>query len=213
MLSMENRDRVVDAFLERWKRGGKYPKSVDSLCELAGIGEGEFFAMFPNLEAVEAAHWVRALDGVIARVEASEEWMGFTAKQRLLAFLFAFVEDGLAFRSTLLLRFDGIRPFENPAVLRKFEGRFKSFADEILLRGMETGEIAERGPIAKVYPSALYLHFRSVISYYLRDDSERFERTDAFIEKTAHLAFDVVGKSALDSAADLVRFFVPRRRR
>ena len=168
--------------------------------------------MFPTLEAVEAAHWVRALDGVIARIEATEEWKGFTAKQRLLAFLFAFVEDALAFRSTLLLRFDGIRPFDNPGVLRRFEGRFKSFADEILLRGMETGEIAERGPVAKVYPSGVYLHFRSVISYYLRDESERFERTDAFIEKTVHLAFDVVGKSALDSAADLVRFFVPKRR-
>ncbi len=209
---MESRDQIVDAFLEHWKKSGRYPDSVIALCDRAGIGEGEFFAMFPNLEAVESAHWVRALDGVIARVEASDEWLGFTAKQRLLAFLFAFVEDALGFRSTLLLRFDGIRPFENPSVLKKFEGRFKSFADEILLRGMETGEIAERGPLAKVYPAGVYLHFRSVISYYLRDDSDRFERTDAFIEKTVHLAFDVVGRSALDSAADLVRFFVPKRR-
>ncbi len=210
---MENRDQIIDAFLAHWKRTGHYPESVVALCELVGIGEGEFFATFPTIEAVESAHWVRALDGVIARVEASDEWAGFTAKQRLLAFLFAFVEDGLAFRSTLLLRFGGIRPFENPGVLRKFEGRLKSFADEILLRGMETGEIAERGPLAKVYPSGVYLHFRSVITYYLRDESERFMRTDAFIEKTVHLAFDVVGRSALDSAADLIRFFAPKRRR
>lgn len=208
---MENRDRVIDTFLEHWKRAGAYPESVVLLCEEAEIGEGEFFAMFPNLESVEAAHWLRALNGVIERVQGNEEWEGFSAKQRLLVFLFAFVEDALAFRSTLLLRFGGLRPYENPAVLRKFEGRFKSFADDLLIRGMETGEIAERGLVGRIYPGGMYLHFRSVIAFYLADDSERYERTDAFIEKTVQLAFDVVGKSVADSAVDLARFFLPRR--
>ncbi len=209
---MENRDRVIDTFLEHWKRAGEYPESVTLLCEEAEIGEGEFFAMFPNLESVEAAHWVRALDGVIARVKASEEWEGFSAKQRLLVFLFAFVEDALAFRSTMLLRFGGgLRPYENPAVLRKLEGRFKSFAEDLLVRGVETGEVAERGPLGRLYPGGMYLHFRSVIAFWLADDSERYERTDAFVEKTVHLAFDVVGRQTIDSAVDLARFFLPRR--
>ncbi len=208
---MENRDRVIDTFLEHWKRAGEYPDSVTLLCEEAEIGEGEFFSMFPNLESVEAAHWLRALNGVIERVQASEEWDGFSAKQRLLVFLFAFVEDALAFRSTMLLRFGGLRPFENPGALRKFEGRFKSFADDLLVRGVETGEIAERGLVGRAYPGGMYLHFRSVIAFWLADDSERYERTDAFVEKTVNLAFDVVGKSVADSAFDLARFFIPRR--
>ncbi|MGC1480156.1 MAG: hypothetical protein WA771_06610 [Chthoniobacterales bacterium] len=197
--------------MNHWKRAGQYPDSVTRLCEDAGISEGEFFKMFPSLEAVESAHWVRALDGVIARVQADEDWEGFSAKQRLLLFLFAFVEDALAFRSTLLLRFSGLKGFENPRALRKFEGRFKSFAEDLMVRGEETGEIAERGPVGRLYPGGMYLHFRSVIAFYLNDESEAYERTDAFIEKTVHFAFDLVGKTAADSAADLVRFFVPRR--
>jgi hypothetical protein len=43
------------------------------------------------------------------------------------------------------------------------------------------------------------------------DDSKGFERTDAFVEKSAAVAFDLIRTQALDSAVDLARFLLPRR--
>jgi hypothetical protein len=77
-------------------------------------------------------------------------------------------------------------------------------------KGVESGEIADRGRLTPLYPEALYFHLRSVIDFYLKDDSKRFERTDAFVEKSAAVAFDVIRTQALDSAVDLARFLVPR---
>jgi ubiquinone biosynthesis protein COQ9 len=48
-----------------------------------------------------------------------------------------------------------------------------------------------------------------VISFLLKDESQRFERTDAFIEKTVAFAFDVIRTQAIDSAFDLARFLAP----
>jgi hypothetical protein len=42
------------------------------------------------------------------------------------------------------------------------------------------------------------------------DDSKGFERTDAFVEKSAAVAFDLIRTQALDSAVDLARFLLPR---
>jgi hypothetical protein len=63
--------------------------------------------------------------------------------------------------------------------------------------------------VRAVYPAVLYIHFRAVISFLLRDESKRFERTDAFIEKTVAFAFDVIRTQAIDSAFDLARFLAP----
>ena len=53
------------------------------------------------------------------------------------------------------------------------------------------------------------MHFRAVISFLIKDESQQFERTDAFIEKTVAFAFDVLRTQAIDSAFDLARFLVP----
>ncbi len=66
------------------------------------------------------------------------------------------------------------------------------------------------GPLSKTYPQGLFGHFVTAVEFNLADDSAGFERTDAYIEKSVKLAFDVIGTQALDSAFDLVRFLSGR---
>ena len=49
-----------------------------------------------------------------------------------------------------------------------------------------------------------------MVEFTLADDSSGFERTDAYIEKSVRLAFDVIGTQAVDSAFDLFRFLSGR---
>jgi hypothetical protein len=109
----------------------------------------------------------------------------------------------------ILLRIAPLRVIDRPAFLRGFEARFEEFAERVVHRGQETGEIADRRGLVRAYPRVLYVHLRAALDFYCRDESEGFERTDAFLEKTVKLAFDVIGTQAVDSALDLARFLAP----
>ena len=207
---METNERITANFTEYLREHGRYPESIYLFCRELGIEEKAFFSEFGSFEAVEGGLWENLVNRVILAVESGPEWTSFSARQRLLTFHFAFLEEALNWRSLMLSRFGAISPLARPAWMRGFETRFKAFASTIVAKGVESGEIADRGRLTPLYPEALYLHFRSVLDFYLKDDSKGFERTDAFVEKSAAVAFDVVRTQALDSAVDLARFLVPR---
>ncbi len=204
------RQQILHAYETHLRREGQPPASVFRFAEAQGFTERDFFAEFPSLEAVESAWWVARLDQVITSVESGAEWESFSARHRMLAFLFAFAEASLDFRSLLLLRLHARNPLTNPPELTGFERHFLAFAHRLLEHGRASGEIVSRGPLGKLYPQAAYRLFRSVIDFHLRDDSPGYERTDAFIEKSTTVLFDLIGKQVLDSGFDLLRFLLPR---
>lgn len=207
---MEIRDRILENYAAHLREHGGPPPTVFQFCQRLGIGEREFFSQFGSFDAVESAFWRRAVSAVAAAVEQGPEWPGFGARQRVLAFLFAFTEESLAWRSLLLARVGGCSARAWPRHLRGMEDGYRDFLRSVLEHGRVSGEIPDRGPVNRAYEPALALHFRAVVDFHLRDSSEEFQRTDAFIEKSTNLAFDLLGRQAADSAVELARFFLQR---
>jgi len=203
------RAKILVAFAAHWSEEGRPPRSVARFCRELGITEVIFYKHFPSLHAVEKAFWRHWITEVISAVEGGEDWEEFTARERYLSFLFALTQSAIARRSLLLERFHDISPISHPAALEGMRSEFLEFAGRLIDRGTESGEIAERRGLSTLYPGILYVHLRWVIDQWLKDESEEFERTDAFIEKTVTLAFDLFRSQALDSAADLIRFLLP----
>ena len=203
------RAKILAAFAAHWSEEGRPPRSVARFCKELGITEVIFYKHFPSLHAVEKAFWRHWITEVISAVEGGEDWEEFTARERYLSFLFALTQSAIARRSLLLERFHDISPISHPAALEGMRSEFLEFAGRLIDRGTESGEIAERRGLSTLYPGILYVHLRWVIDQWLKDESEEFERTDAFIEKTVTLAFDLFRSQALDSAADLIRFLLP----
>jgi hypothetical protein len=208
---METRDQIVEAFCEHLREHGRPPETVFAFCKHLEITEREFFSEFASFESVESYFWERFLNGVVRAVESGSEWAEFSARQRLLTFLYAFCEASLDYRSLMLARIAPQGPLSKPKFLKGFESRFEHFAKGILEHGVSSGEIAERGRLSSLYPDGLYAHLRGVIDFYLKDDSGKYERTDAFIEKTVAVAFDLIRTQVVDSALDLARFLIPCR--
>ena len=207
---MENREKFLVAFRDHIARHGQPPASVLVLCEPLGLGERDFYTEFGSIESLESAFWEDLFTKTLAAVQSGAEWEGFGARQRMLAFLYAFLEKSLDVRTVLLFRFRNLSPMTNPEWLRGMERRFKEWASELVSTGSSSGEIAERGRLAGLYPAALYLLLRSVIDFHVKDTSARYERSDAFVEKSVNLAFDLMRTQAIDSAFDLLRFLAPR---
>lgn len=203
------RANILKAFADHWSEEGHPPRSVARFCKELGITEAVFYKHFPSLHAVEKGFWRHWITEVILAVEGGEDWEEFTARERYLAFLFALTQSATDRRSLLLERFHDISPVSHPAALEAMRKEFLEFAHRLVDRGTESGEIADRRGLTTLYPGILYVHLRWVIDQWLKDESEEFERTDAFIEKTVTLAFDLFRSQALDSAADLIRFLLP----
>ncbi|MDB6174384.1 MAG: hypothetical protein JWL59_3695 [Chthoniobacteraceae bacterium] len=208
---MKTRHEIIAAYIEYLREHGRPPLTVHRFCKENGIEERAFFSDFASFNAVESAFWEDVLARVIGALESGAEWESFSARQRLLSFHFAFAEESLNHRSLMLSRIAPLGALARPASLRGLESRFKMFARDLIEHGMADGEIAGHGMVGALYPEALYVHFRSVIEFQLKDESARFERTDAFIEKSVGLAFDLLRPQALDSAFDLARFLFAQR--
>jgi hypothetical protein len=208
---MDSKEQILDRYAEHLRENGTRPKSVFTFCKDLQISEEDFFRCYGSFDAVEEEFWRRMIQNVIASVTAGPEWAGFGARQRTLAFLFGFLEASLRVRSILLIRKESFRPLCRITWLRGFGDAHKEFMRGVLAHGHDTNEIAERGALASVYPDLFFTHLLAVIDFHLADTSVGFERTDAFVEKTVNLVFDLIRTQAIDSAFDLVRFLIPRR--
>jgi AcrR family transcriptional regulator len=208
---MKTRSELIAAWSRMARKTGVPPTSIPRFCSRLEIEEGDFFRLFPSMQAVERAFWREQLERVIQSVKDGEEYGSFNARQRFLTVVFAFLEDSLSYRSLLLMRFQGVSTCR-ARELARFDETIREFVSELLEQGRETGEIAERGQLSRVYPEGFVLLFHRIIHFHLQDESEGYERTDAFVEKSVKLAFDLIRTQAIDSAIDLARFLVPAGR-
>jgi hypothetical protein len=76
----------------------------------------------------------------------------------------------------------------------------------VLNTGKASGEVARRPYLDSRYPEMFWLHMAFLLVFWKDDNSAAFEQTDAAIEKTVNLAFDLIGKGAVDSVIDLAKF-------
>lgn len=205
------RDKIIDCVIARLKEHGQPHPTAYALCRELNISEKDFYAEFPSIEAVEAAHWRNVMDHNILQAERTPEWSSYNAQQRLLAFYYTYFDDALCHRTLLLARARELTPLRQPVFFAGASERFLQFARAILKQAVADKQIADRGRLNDLYPQALLLQFRSVLDFYLRDTSQGFEKTDALIEKSTRLIFDLMQTSALESAIDLARWALALR--
>ncbi len=187
---------------------GSAPKSVFKFAKDLKMKEEEFYTYFTSFESIKSAIWVEIFDETIRQVESQEIFREYSAREKFLSFLFTWIEELKKNRSYLLSLYESKSQtlMNLPKEATEFKQKFKDFANEIVLEGKETEEIASRPIISDRYDEALWFQTWFVFRYWLDDRSPKFEKTDAAIEKSVNLAFDLMGKSALDSFLDFAKF-------
>lgn len=199
---------ILEGFVSHVLEHGKEPASIFKFAKDLKIKEADFYNYYTSFEAIKSAIWVALFEETHRQLEEQEVYKEYAVREKFLSFLFTWVEELKKNRSYLLSLYkDKASTFKNlPADTREFKERFKDFAAELILEGKETQEIATRPLITEKYDEALWMQVAFVFRYWLDDTSPRFEKTDAAIEKSVNFAFDLMGKSALDSFLDLAKF-------
>lgn len=202
------RKLILEGYVNYVLEHGAEPKSVFKFAKDLKMKEEEFYTHFTSFESIKSAIWVSIYDTTLEQIEAQEVFKEYSVREKFLSFLFTWIEELKKNRSYLLSLYqDKSKSFKSlPSDTKEFKEKFKDFAGEIILEGKETQEIASRPLISDRYDEALWLQVAFVFRYWLDDRSPRFEKTDAAIEKSVNLAFDLMGKSALDSFLDFAKF-------
>ncbi|MCS6973694.1 MAG: TetR family transcriptional regulator C-terminal domain-containing protein [Cyclobacteriaceae bacterium] len=198
---------IRQAYIDYILTEGKRPSSVFKFCKDLGLREADFYAVAGSFDALEGIIWNDFISGTIQRLSTDAEYAGFTTREKLLTFYFALFEELKLNRSFVLhAAKPRLRPEAVPAFLKPFRKSFLQFINELINQGRQSGDIASRPYLEKTYPQLFWLHLCFLLIFWMNDGSANFEQTDAAIEKSVNLAFDLIGKGAVDSALDFAKF-------
>ncbi|MBS9525120.1 TetR/AcrR family transcriptional regulator [Litoribacter alkaliphilus] len=204
----DRRTEIVEAYVHYVLEHGREPVSVFKFVKSLGMKEEEFYEYFTSFASIKSAVWEKIIDDTVRGMESQEVYQEYSAREKMLSFYFTLVEELKKHRSYLLSMYEGHLSFKRnvPMELKGFKEKFKAFSADVILEGKENEEIADRSFISDRYEDALWLETLFILQYWLKDTSPGFEKTDVAIEKSVSLAFDLMGKSALDSFLDLAKF-------
>jgi AcrR family transcriptional regulator len=203
----EMQDKIRKSFVEYVLEHNQRPTSVYLLAKRLKMKEQEFYEHFNSLRAIEDSIWSGFLAETKEKIESEEVYAGYSVREKLLAFYFTWLEVLKENRSYAMWCFESLPKWElNPSFLQGFKKEFEDYAASLMLEGRESQEVQERALLHNIYPKAFTAQVIAVLKFWVRDTSPNFEKTDVFVEKSVNLAFDLIGRTALDSAFDFLKF-------
>lgn len=198
---------ISDAYIKRLLIHGEMPKSVFAFADELGMSEKDFYDFFSSFEALEEGIWKGFMDDTLKAIHKDENYKGFTAREKLLAFYFTHLEVLKENRSYVVMRWPEVKKTPKmPKWLKHYKEAYYEYAREVIAEGMEGGEIKDRKYLSERYDKALWVQLVFVVDYWCNDTSKDFENSDAAIEKAVTLSFQLLGESALDNALDFAKF-------
>jgi AcrR family transcriptional regulator len=199
---------LIEKYITQTLEQKKAPESVYLFAKSAGIEEKEFYNHFASLEGLENNIFSRWFLDTIEIQKSSEPWQAYSSREKALAVFFAFIENLKNYRSfvNFLHQRDSKMLPKWPSYLNQLHKDFVAELKPIIHEGLETKELAERKYVDDKYADGLWVNFVFIINFWLKDNSKGFEKTDEAIERSVNLAFDLMGKSALDAALDFGKF-------
>lgn len=199
-------DQLKNLYIEALLKEGKVPASVFKFCIDNGLKEEDFYQVAGSFEGLDRLIWKEVIESVISAMKSDKSFQEFSTREKILAFYFSLFEKFKSSRSYVVFHLSQKKFELMPGYLKDFKKSFEDFFSSMLAEGKGSGEVATRPYLDKRYPQLFWFHFGFLLHFWKDDESAGFEQTDAAIEKSVNLAFDLIGKGALDTAIDFAKF-------
>lgn len=211
--SSKIRAKIVNHYKEHLLTNGAEPASIYAFCKELKISEDEFYQHFNEFEQVGEAYWQDILSEIWSRLGDDPDYIELSVREKMLTFYYEFFSAMRVHRSFFLLSYDeawpGIGTRNN--TLNKLRRSFCDWAGQMVDEGISRQEISSRSKLSDTYDRLFWYQFLFLLNFWKRDRSKGFENTDAAIEKSVNLSFDLVEKNAIDSALDFGKFMFQNR--
>lgn len=197
---------ILALYMEHALEHEHFPNSVYKFCKVNKIEESVFYQHYASLDTVKHSVWAAFFDNVHALLEKNESFSSLSRKDRLLSFYYTFFEVLLLNRSYVLMALNqGDQPMKNLGQLKDLRKSVKRFAEELIEEGNEDKSRFTTNPV-ELFSEATWAQLLLLMKFWLSDTSKRFEKTDALIEKSVNVVFEVFDNTRLDTILDLGKF-------
>ena len=208
----DQKEKLISAYKEFVLLNGHEPPSVFQFTRSLEIAEEDFYQYFGSFAAVQKDIWKGYITNTIKVLHEDKLYAGYSIREKLLAFYYTLMEVLKKDRSYTQVCFKHVRrPDLTPSFLKTFKADFNEYVQQLINEGLASEEIVKRPVITERYHDALWLQVLFVINFWLKDDSANFEKTDAAIEKSVNLSFELMGKGPLDMMVDFAKFLYQNR--
>lgn len=216
-LTISKTENITKAYTEYILENGHKPASIFSFCKILGITENDFYDEFSTFEHIEAAVWKMMFENTLIKTKAEKVYEGYSAREKLLAVYFTWVEVLKSNRSFILATNSNFKKplfMHKNAQLADFKASFYDFANALIMEATENQEIEKRAipQIMQRYPDLFWSKTLYILDFWMNDTSKLFEKTDTLIEKTVNTSFDLLARSPLDSLFDLGKFIFQNKK-
>lgn len=227
---METLETIRKAYTEHVLEHGSQPTSVFQFARKLEIAEPEFYDYYASFDAIEADIWLDFFTQARTTVEGDETYQGYSVREKLLAFYYTWIELLKGQRSFVVYSYSRLRDALAPAtsragmsarrqggttnprnVFKPFKEAFYDYTRDLLAEGRESKEVEPRPFVGDRYVDGLWRQTLFLLNFWVRDTSKGFEKTDTAIEKAVNTAFDLIGRSPLDTLFDFVKFTLQNR--
>ena len=227
---METLEKIRKSYTEYVLEHGSQPTSVFQFAKKLKIAEPEFYNYYASFDAIEADIWLAFFTEARNTVESDDTYQGYSVREKLLAFYYTWVELLKGQRSFVVYSYgrlkDALAPVTSRAglaarrqsgvtnprdVFKPFKDAFYDYTRDLLAEGRESKEVEPRPFVGDRYVDALWRQTLFLLNFWVRDTSKGFEKTDTAIEKAVNTAFDLLGRSPLDTLFDFVKFTLQNR--
>ncbi|MEQ8239556.1 MAG: TetR family transcriptional regulator C-terminal domain-containing protein [Cyclobacteriaceae bacterium] len=206
-----SKEAFQEAYIEYLLTEGKDPNSIFLFAKNLKSSENDFYKYFNSFKSLERSIWASWFEQTLKTIENDAAYVDYSVREKILAFHYTWIELLKNNRSFVMYRFDQLSKRDtHPAFLNGVKPHFDTFINDLILEGKDTTEVAER-PFSNQYSKLFWMHFLFICKFWANDESADFEKTDAAIEKSVNLAFDLIGKGALDSLIDFGKFIFQNR--
>ncbi len=201
------RERLIDLYMDQVLETGTTPKNIYKFSKDNGLKEEEFYSFFGSFEALQKGVWERFFEHTMEVMQKSEEYPGFSAREKLLTFYYTFFEILSANRSYVLFSLKqekgALKKLQQLTGLRK---KVKEFGRELVRESRLAEEEKAIKTPGSAFAEATWLQMPFLLKFWMEDNSLNFEKTDVAIEKSVNTVFDLFDTTALERVLDFGKF-------
>jgi hypothetical protein len=204
-----SKEFFIEGYKDYCRRVGHMPSSAYRLCKYLFVKEDDFNIHFNSLKELQVIIWSGLLVSTIGRLNQSKEYAEYCAREKLLAFYFTLIEELKPDYKMIQCSFETFRwhLFVN-FQLSALKESFLLYINALIAQAQETEEISPRPVLQDYYQNIFCLHLIFVLNFWSSDSSDNFANTDAAIEKSTNLLFDLLNRNAGDAAVDFGKFII-----
>jgi hypothetical protein len=202
-----SKEFFISGYKDYCIRVGVIPSSSHRLCKYLFVNEIDFNNHFNSLKSLQQEIWSQLLVSTISRLNDSKEYSEYSAREKLLAFYFTLIEEMKQEYALIKVSFESFRwsLFVNHQ-LDALNESFLLYINSLIAQANETEEITVRPFLDNYYQNIFWIHLVFILNFWSNDTSENFSHTDAAIEKSTHLLFDMLSRNVGDAAVDFGKF-------